>query len=170
MTGEPAQRTYEQFFRSVEPELRRAAYLLTGDIGQAHDLAQETLVRAWEHWPQVSRHPHPDAWCRTVLRNLATSRWRRTQLERSQMQLVGRGESGVSEGHLDVVAALRRLPIKQGQALVLHDVLGFTTQEVADELGTPAGTVRAWLTRGRQTLARELGIRRAGELEGGGRK
>ncbi|MGP0005165.1 MAG: sigma factor, partial [Acidimicrobiales bacterium] len=36
---------YEQFFRAVEPMLRRVALLYTGDSEQAHDLAQETLVR-----------------------------------------------------------------------------------------------------------------------------
>jgi RNA polymerase sigma-70 factor (ECF subfamily) len=59
--------------------------------------------------------------------------------------------------HLDVVAAVRRLPAGQRRTLVLHDVVGLTGEEIAAELGVPAGTVRAWLHRGRQSVAKELG-------------
>ena len=61
---------YERFFREAEPMLRRVAFVYTGNSEQAHDLAQETLIRAWQHWSKVANHPHPDAWWRTVLSNL----------------------------------------------------------------------------------------------------
>lgn len=158
---------FEQFFRAVEPALRRASYLLTGDRELAHDLVQETLVRAWEHWPKVSRHPHPDAWCRTVLRNLAASRWRRARLERGRADRRVAEAPGPSPDRLDLAAALRRLPPAQVQALVLHDVVGLTAQQVAEEVGAPAGTVRAWLSRGREALARQLADRPPLHVEGG---
>lgn len=159
--------SYEQFFSGVEPSLRRAAFLYTGHTEQAHDLVQETLVRAWEQWPKVSRHPHPDAWCRTVLRNLATSRWRRARLERTDKTDRAGTYAGPSADHLDIVAALRRLPADQSQALILHDVLGYTTDEIAEELRSPAGTVRSWLSRARQALALELADRRPERAEEG---
>lgn len=158
---------FERFFRAVEPSLRRAAYLLSGDREQAHDLVQETLVRAWEHWPKVSRHPHPDAWCRTVLRNLATSRWRRARLERGRADRRVAVAPGPSPDRVDVTDALRRLPRAQMRALVLHDVVGLTAQQVADEVGAPAGTVRAWLSRGREALAKQLADRPPLPVEGG---
>ena len=43
----------------------------------------------------------------------------------------------------------------------MHDVLGFTSEEVAEELGVPAGSVRSMLSRARQTLAEQLGDRLA---------
>jgi RNA polymerase sigma-70 factor (ECF subfamily) len=159
--------SYEAFFRRVEPALRRAAHLYTGDVEQAHDLVQEALVRAWERWPRLARHPHPDAWCLKVMRNLATSRWRRVRLEekhRSATRTAAADAPGA--GHLDIAAALKRLPADQVQALVLHDVLGHTADEVAQEMGTVPGTVRSWLSRGRRALAAELGLdrpQRAGE-------
>ena len=158
---------YEEFFRAVEPTLRRVAFLYSGNAEQAHDLAQDTLVRAWQHWPKVSHHPHPEAWCCTVLRNLATSRWRRTTLERSYTREPAGQASGPSADHLDVVAALRRLPANQQRAIILHDVMGFTAEELSDELGTSAGTVRVWLSRARQTLANELADRLPEKAEGG---
>ena len=158
---------YEQFFRAVEPMLRRVALLYTGDSEQAHDLAQETLVRAWQNWSKLSSHPHPDAWCRTVLRNLATSRWRRAKLERTHTTDRTRSEAGPSAEHLDLLAALHRLPVKQQQALILHDVVGYTVDEIAEELRTPSGTVRSWLSRARHELSRELADRLPETAEGG---
>jgi RNA polymerase sigma-70 factor (ECF subfamily) len=150
---------YETFFRSVEPMLRRVAFLYTGDTELAHDLAQETLVRAWQHWSRVSVHPHPDAWCRIVLRNLATSRWRRAALERSRTPAEPGMAAAPSAEHLDIVAALGKLPASQRQALILHDVVGFSAEEIADELRVPAGTVRSWLSRGRHAMAESLADR-----------
>jgi RNA polymerase sigma-70 factor (ECF subfamily) len=151
---------FERFFRSAEPMLRRVAGLWTTDQHLAHDLVQETLVRAWERWPKVSAHPRPEAWCCTVLRNLATSRWRRARLERrheAPAQATGPAAGEADAARLDVMAALRRLPPRQAEALVLHDVLGFTGDEIAAELRVPAGTVRSWLARARKAMAVELG-------------
>jgi RNA polymerase sigma-70 factor, ECF subfamily len=158
---------YEKFFREVEPTLRRVAFLHTGNIDQACDLAQETLVRAWQHWPKVSRHPHPDAWCCTVLHNLARSRWRRAALERSRSTDKSGQTSGPNADHLDIVAALRRLPANQQQAIILHDIVGYTADEIAVELHTSPGTVRSWLSRGRETLWHDLGDRLPEQAKGG---
>jgi RNA polymerase sigma-70 factor (ECF subfamily) len=158
---------YEKFFRAVQPTLARVAFLYIADAEQAHDLARETLVRAWQHWPKVSRHPHPEAWCFTVMRNLAATRWRRSRLERSHRGDRARDATAPSADHLDVVAALRRLPVMQERAIVLHDVMGFTAEEVSVELGTSAGTVRVWLSRARQTLAAALADRLPERAEGG---
>jgi len=148
---------YERFFREAEPMLRRVAFVYTANSEQAHDLAQETLIRAWQHWSKVANHPHPDAWCRTVLRNLATSGFRRTRLERAHAATRVEPVPEPSADSLGVFAAVRRLPRNQQHAVVLHDVLGYTTGEIAVELEVPAGTVRSWLSRAHQRLAVELG-------------
>jgi DNA-directed RNA polymerase specialized sigma24 family protein len=41
------------FFYSKRASLVRQAYVLTGDLHLAQDLAQETLVRAWASWGRV---------------------------------------------------------------------------------------------------------------------
>lgn len=157
--------SFERFFHEMEPQLRRLAVLYTGDVDQAHDLAQEALVRAWEYWEKVSRHPHPDAWCRTVLHNLAVSRLRRRRLERLAARRTDRVPEPSTE-HIDVSAALRRLPANQRRAVLLHYVLGFSTEEISQEVGAPAGTVRSWLSRARQTMAAALADDGPGEPKG----
>ena len=55
-----------------------------------------------------------------------------------------------------LVRALRRLPERQRQALVLHHMAGLTVAEIAADAGVAEGTVKSWLSRGRQALAAEL--------------
>jgi RNA polymerase sigma-70 factor (ECF subfamily) len=52
-----------------------------------------------------------------------------------------------------LVAALARLPLAQRTAIVLHHLVGMPVTEIARETGTPEGTVKARLSRGRRALA-----------------
>jgi RNA polymerase sigma-70 factor (ECF subfamily) len=150
---------FEGFFREVEPMLRRVAVAYVREPAVAHDLTQETLIRAWQNWPKLQEHPHPEAWCRTVLHNLAASRWRRLRLERACDGALQVAEPPPGAEHLDVLEAIRHLPAKRRRAVVLHDILGFTADEVAEELGVPAGSVRSMLSRARRTLSEQLADR-----------
>ncbi len=59
--------------------------------------------------------------------------------------------------HVDLVRALRKLPVAQREVLVLHHVAELAVEQVATELGVPVGTVKSRLVRGRAGLARHLG-------------
>ena len=48
-----------------------------GNRDEASDAVQEAFVRAWTKRSEFGRHPHPDAWIRTVARNPLTDGWRR---------------------------------------------------------------------------------------------
>jgi RNA polymerase sigma-70 factor, ECF subfamily len=58
----------------------------------------------------------------------------------------------------------RGLPLRQRVAVVLHHVGGLTVEEVAAELGSPAGTVKTLLYRGRAAMARQLGDEEKGRV------
>jgi RNA polymerase sigma-70 factor (ECF subfamily) len=53
---------------------------------------------------------------------------------------------------IEVLLALRRIPIHQRSALFLHHVVGLSVEEVADEMSSRPGTVKSWLSRGRASL------------------
>ncbi len=150
--------TFAAFFDLVGPQLLRAAFLMTGSRQDAEDLTQEVLTRAWQHWRRLVRHDHPEAWARRVLGNLVINRWRRRTLERRRGRPIEPGGTvdPASVGHLDVIRALGELPVRSRQAIVLHDVIGLSVGEIASEMGVPEGTVRSWLHRSRDTLARKL--------------
>jgi RNA polymerase sigma-70 factor (ECF subfamily) len=152
---------FGRFFRENCEQLVGLAYLWCGDRQDARDLAQETLVRAWEAWEALSTHPNPEAWARRVLHNLCTSRWRRRNLERSvrlTAEHVWAMQDPAEDSDFDVNVAklVSKLAPKPRRALVLHDVLGLSVEEIAHEMGARQGTVRSWLSRSRQTLKSQL--------------
>src|ERR1700751_1848722 len=81
MEGEAEGRCGEslQFARRRASPLHQSAYVLCGDWHLAQDLVQETLVKAYRHWPRVRRADDPDAYVRRILLNEARDRWRRRE-------------------------------------------------------------------------------------------
>lgn len=57
---------------------------------------------------------------------------------------------------IDLDRAIKRLPDHQRVILVLHDVEGFTHEEIAEQLGIPNGTSKVTLSRARASLRRAL--------------
>lgn len=134
------------------------AYTYTADLGDAQDIAQEAFVRAWQRWTHVSRYENPVAWVRRVAVNLARSRWRRLRMSAAHLvrQHVPREVPGVTPDHVAVVAALRKLPRRQREAVVMHHMMDLPISEVAEHFEVPEGTVKSWLHRGRGALAHDL--------------
>lgn len=131
------------------------AYMISGDIQVAQDLAQEAFLRTWVHWSRVRTYDDPRAWTRKVLRNLIVSKSRSDTVRRSRVESP-RTVPPPDETHLMLAAALRSLPESQMLAIVLHDGVGMTVPEVAKTLKVPDGTVKSWLSRGRATVALSL--------------
>jgi RNA polymerase sigma-70 factor (ECF subfamily) len=146
---------FDVFFRDQVARLVGQAYVFTGDLAQAQDLAHEALARAWERWNEIRLLDDAAAWTRRVLYNLAVSEWRRAKV-RSSDGLIPRSIEGPDVEAMALADALRTLPEPQRHAIVLHDAAGVTVPEIARQLGAPEGTIRSWLTRGRAALAERL--------------
>jgi len=149
---------FEEFYRATVHRLIRHVYALTGDLGDAHDIAQETYARAWQRWSRIAKYDAPEAWVRTVGTRLAVSRWRRAQGSALAWRRHGPPHH-LPEPPADVVllvSALRRLPVRQRSAIVLHYLTDLSVEQVAKEMQSPVGTVKSWLARGRKALAEEL--------------
>ena len=61
---------FDRFVEDVAPRLIRTGYLMTRDLHQAEDLAQEALLRTAKHWPRVWRMDFPRAYVRRIMINL----------------------------------------------------------------------------------------------------
>lgn len=143
------------YARSFRP-LVRQLYALTGDAEEARDCVQEAFVRAWSRRRTLDADGHPEAWVRTTAYRLAVSRWRRLVRGRrapDRAMATPTAVEPVDEAHVALVAALRRLPFEQREALVLHHLADLPVAEVAAQVGVPEGTVKARLSRGRAALA-----------------
>ena len=119
---------FESFYAASFSRLVGQLALVTGDLHEAEDLVQEAFARASTRWARLRGYDIPEAWVRRVALRHA----------------------------LAVEIALRTLPIRYRQVVVLHYLLGLPVEEVARELAIPAGTVKAWLFRARRALAKKL--------------
>jgi RNA polymerase sigma-70 factor (sigma-E family) len=147
------------FAREFRP-LRRLGFLLTGDWGEAEELAQEAMVRTFAAWEQVRHYQQPAAFARKVLLNRHRSLLRRGVVEARHALRAERNEAQplpFSGEELVLWQALRQLPTRQCHAIVLRFCLDLSEAEAARQLGVPAGTVKSLVHRGLQRLRAQLG-------------
>jgi RNA polymerase sigma-70 factor, ECF subfamily len=147
--------SFNAFYGAAALRVVRHCYALTGNLADAQDIAQEAFARAWQRWGSVSQYDSPEAWVRKVATNLATNRWRRDRTARAfARELAGEQvTSEISPNTVALVAGLRTLPERQRVVLVLHYLADLSVDQIAADLGCPAGSVKAWLSRGRAALA-----------------
>ena len=142
---------FDQYFNAKYRILVGQVTAMSGNRDDAAEAVQEAFVRAWVRRGAFGRHPYPDAWIRTVARNLIKDGWRR------QRRLVALADETPITGpdvaeRLEVHRALQELPPSQRSAMVLFYLADLPIDQIADELKAPAGTVRVWLSRGRARL------------------
>lgn len=139
---------FAEFYQAYRDRCLRAVLATVGDRALAEDLVAEAFARAWASWRTVSRHPAPQAWVVRTAYNTHVSWWRR---RRREVRLDGhdRAAPGGVDGGVDqaVLAALRRLPARQRDVVVLRVFLDLDTQATATALGIAPGTVTAHLSR-----------------------
>lgn len=145
-------------------DLRRTAYLLSGDWFLADDLVQETLARMFAVWDRVTRTGPPDAYARRVLTRLVVDQSRLpSRRESAVAELPDRAsapESSYVEGDGPaVIAALQEVPAGQRTVLVLRYWEDRSIEETARLLGTTEGNVKSQASRGLTTLRGALAAR-----------
>jgi len=146
---------FDDFYTASYPRVVNQVHAMIGDREEARDCVQEAFVKAWSRRRQLDSSGSPEAWVRVTADRLAVSRWRRTSLSRRTpdraLQPAG-PTPPADESRVALVTALQQLPEDQRRALVLHHLCDLPVAEVAAEVGTPVGTVKARLSRGRTAL------------------
>jgi RNA polymerase sigma-70 factor, ECF subfamily len=153
----PDRAGFEAFYAGHLPRVVRACALVLLDRGDAEDVAAEAFARLWSHWGQIHGEDHAGGYVFKTAMRLCSKRRRRAARE-----VVGsvpvRSQVADPDSRMSVVDALRSLPLRQRQSVVLRDWAGFETSEVARILGTKESTVRVHLARGRAALREVLTV------------
>ena len=142
------------------PGLRRFARYLARDADHADDLVQETLIRALGALPQLDPGGNLRAWLFTILQNVLRGEWRRRRRSpvRLEVPVDTAPEPSKSGGQIETASlnelahAIRKLPPRFREVLMLCGVEGFDYEEAANILGVPVGTIRSRLSRARAML------------------
>jgi RNA polymerase sigma-70 factor (ECF subfamily) len=151
---------FERFFRQHERAVYACLWRLTGDAQTAHDLTQETFLRAWRHFERVRGYERPQAWLLRVATNLAISarRGQRPQLSAdtlSDADAPARSDPTHAFAERDLVErALLTLPPNQRAALTLREVHAFSCAEIGAALGLSRDAAKMALFRGRESFRR----------------
>jgi RNA polymerase sigma-70 factor (ECF subfamily) len=151
---------FDAFYAASHARLLRQLAVIVGDRSEAEDVLQEAYARAAQRWPTVSAYEAPEAWVRRVALNLAADLGRRAR--RRLAALARHGPPAdlpeLSADSVDLLRAMRALPARQREALVLRHVQGLDVAEIAVQMQVPDGTVKTWLARGRRALADRLAL------------
>ena len=144
---------------------------LAGDPVEARELMQDTFVHAWEALPRFRGESSLTTWLHRIAVNALLERRRRDKRRSARVALADDeddAESGsIASGFvapadvataIDLERAIAALPPGVRRAFVLHEVEGYTHEEVAGMTGLATGTLRAQLHRARQLLIRALSL------------
>jgi RNA polymerase sigma-70 factor (ECF subfamily) len=139
-----------------------AMRLTRGNTGNAEDVVQETMLRAWRHLDALDESRGSQrTWLFTVARRISIDEWRsRGQLVEFTVDVV---PEVVAEDIIDravqswtVAAALNRLSPEHRTALHAYYFHDRSVREAAREFGVPEGTVKSRLHYGLRAMRAEL--------------
>jgi RNA polymerase sigma-70 factor (ECF subfamily) len=153
-----SQDSFERELLAAVPFMRAFARSLCRDPEQAEDIAQETLLKAWQCREQFQPGTNLRAWLSTILRNRYYSGQRRLKwraefdAEAIERTLMAPDDPSVTVELEDVRRALAMLPAFQREALILVGAGGLSYDEVAQIVGCPVGTVKSRVRRARDEL------------------
>lgn len=157
------QRQFDALVRSLSGDLFRYAYWLSGDEALAHDLVQETFLRAWRALDDLRETAAAKAWLITILRREHARLYERkvpqfmdiddvdVPEERDAQLPEFSGEEGL------IRRAMLKLDPKYREPLLMQVLGGFSCDEIARELNITPAAVMTQVFRARQKLKVILG-------------
>jgi RNA polymerase sigma-70 factor, ECF subfamily len=174
-----AQAGDERAFRALVEPYRRTlevhCYRMLGSLHDAEDVAQETLLRAWNALGRFERRSSVTTWLYRIATNACLDeierRPRRPEpvvdpYPDERLRAAGApvvdpaARYAVREGmELALLTAIQRLPGRQRAVLILRDVLGWTGAETAELLDSTVAAVNSALQRARATIEQEAPAR-----------
>jgi RNA polymerase sigma-70 factor (ECF subfamily) len=165
--------SFRELYRRHTPRLYQFVLRLMGGAeAEAEDVVQETWIRAAERLDGFRWESQFPTWLTGIGLNLCRDRLRR-ETRRHELQPVDGFEVQVRVGRheerIDLERAIARLPAGYREVLLLHDVEGFTHNEIGERLGIAEGTSKSQLFFARRAMRsllapmreREYGTERA---------
>ena len=172
-TGRDENGTFHELVDSHRAELQVHCYRMVGSVQDAEDLVQETLLAAWRSLDTFEGRASLRSWLYRIATNTCLNALRARSRRPQEVPVMDapeptrRVEPSWLEPYPDdpaesyearetielaFIAGLQDMPARQRAALVLRDVLGFRTAEVAEMLGTTSTAVKGALQRARAAL------------------
>ena len=142
--------------------LVKLAVLMVGDQRAAEDVVQDAFLGLYRRWSALQDREKALSYVRASVLNgcraIHRGKYRRSHI---RLEDPGHAESAeaiamLGEAHREVLTAVRRLPDRQREAVVLRYYLDMTEDQAAQAMGVSRGTVKSATSRGIAALARML--------------
>jgi RNA polymerase sigma-70 factor (ECF subfamily) len=156
---------FERIYRANVGRVHALALRLTADRQRAEELVQDAFVRAWEKLGSFRGESSFPTWMHRLTVNvflLSTRTAKRREAreeghaEVPDLPIVANDGGLGPEGRMDLERAIARLPEGARTAFVLHELQGYSHEEIASLTGVAAATIRAQLFRARRRLMEAL--------------
>ena len=148
---------FEAAFDALFSAARRIAVRLVGAGPEADDVAAEALARAYARWSKIRDLDYRDAWVMRVTANVALDALRRSRRPLPPPIADETDPADAAVTRLALAQALRRLPRRQRDVVVLRYLADLSEADVAESLGVSAGSVKQHAHRAVDALRRTLG-------------
>ena len=159
---------FEELYRAHAGRVYALCLRLTADSTKARELTQDVFVKAWEALPEFRGDSNITTWLHRIAVNAMLMQRRSDKRRTARVSLAGDEDDDADAAvqgaappmdvatAIDLERAVAALPPGIRRAFVLHDVEGYSHEEIARMTGLAAGTLRAQLHRARQLLIRML--------------
>jgi RNA polymerase sigma-70 factor (ECF subfamily) len=159
---------FEELYNAHAGRVYALCLRLTADGGKARELTQDVFVRAWEALPDFRGESNITTWLHRIAVNAMLMQRRSERRRNARVSLAddddddaGAAAAGATApmdvaSAIDLERAIAALPPGVRRAFVLHDVEGYSHEEIARMTGLAAGTLRAQVHRARQLLIQAL--------------
>lgn len=139
----------------------RLAHIILGNRAAAEDVVQDAFCGLYRRWAHIANKDKAVSYvrssvlngCRTIMRQNRTG-----ELTAQHQPAAASAEAAVlsAEERSELVSAMRRLPDRQRDVLVLRYYLDLTDEQIAGDLGLSINTIRSTRRRGLLSLQRQL--------------
>lgn len=153
-------------FAEHAPSLVRLARLFVDDRNAAEDLVQEAFIRLARHAHRIEDRSKSAAYLRSIVLNLARDHNRRGLVSlrhrppADEDQATTEDEVVLRDDQRQVIDALRELPLRQRDCVVLRYYFDSGIADIAETLGISPNSVKTHLKRGLVALEQRLEVSR----------
>ena len=148
---------FDQIVGVFHPDMYRYAAWLSRDKAIAEDVVQEALLRAWKSLDALRDDAAAKPWLLTIVRRENARYFERRRLETVDIDNLTASQAALlaeqpDEALDDMRTAIFALDDDYREPLVLQVLMGFSTNEIAEQMGLKQGAVLTRLHRARAKL------------------
>jgi RNA polymerase sigma-70 factor (ECF subfamily) len=155
--GNQRRARFQSLCQSLRPDLLRFAFWLARDRAMAEDVVQEAMIRAWKAQDSLLDDGAAKPWFLTIIRREYARTFERKRFVTVDVEeLIAKEEPMLAAADDQELAELRaaifKLPGEYREPLVMQVLMGYSTAEIAAELGLSNAAVLTRLFRARKQL------------------